>query len=66
MTGIHLFGQLCIGDLFNTKSARWVKTEDDEAICVMSGTYPVGKLCRFGEMDDVVVLWSAVLNAGVD
>jgi hypothetical protein len=55
---MYTFGQLRVGDLFNTKSARWVKTTSTYAVCVMSGTNPIGQQCPFKLSDEVVVLWS--------
>lgn len=57
------FGDLCLGDLFNTKAARWVKTSETEAICVMSALIGLGQIVPFDLARDVVLLWSAVLNA---
>lgn len=57
------FGDLCIGDLFNTKAARWVKTSESEAICVMSALIPVGRISPFDiGRNDIVLLWSVVLT----
>ncbi len=55
---MYTFGQLYIGDLFNTKDARWVKTSSHEALAVMSGCFPAGEMCRMGTLQEVVVLWS--------
>lgn len=56
------FGELCVGDLFNTKAARWVKTSESEGICVMSGLVALGKVRTFDKEIEVVLLWSTVLN----
>lgn len=58
------FGQLCIGDMFNTKAARWVKTSPDNAICVMSSIITLGEIKQFSHDDDhIVLLWSAILKS---
>lgn len=53
------FDQLDWGDLFNTKTARWVKVSDTEAICVMSGVHPIGEVSVIPADFDVIVLWTA-------
>ncbi len=55
---MYTFGQLYIGDLFNTKAARWVKISSHEALSVMSGCFAAGEMCRMGTLQEVVVLWS--------
>lgn len=55
---MYTFGQLAVGDMFNTKAARWVKTTATYAVCVMSGTNHVGQQCLFKLSDEVIVLWS--------
>lgn len=55
---MYTFGQLYIGDLFNTKDARWVKTSSHEALAVMSGCFAAGAICRMTATQEVVVLWS--------
>ncbi len=37
-----MFGDLSVGDMYNTKAARCVKTRPDEAIVVMSGMLEIG------------------------
>jgi len=54
---IITFGPLNVGDMFNTKSGRWVKQSDEDALCVMSGVHPVGWSTKFKPTDDVVVLY---------
>lgn len=56
------FQNLCIGDLFNTKSARWVKTEENMAIVVMSAILLKGKEYVFLDEETVILLWSSILN----
>lgn len=56
---MYTFGQLHIGDLFNTKAARWVKTTSSSAVCVMYGIRRVGQQCPFKMSDEVIVLWSS-------
>lgn len=41
------FGDLCLGDMFNTLSARWVKISETEAICVMSAIVTIGYVTKF-------------------
>ena len=55
---MYTFGQLYIGDLFNTKAARWVKISSHEALSVMSGCFASGAICRMTATQEVVVLWS--------
>ena len=56
------FGKICIGDMFNTKVARWVKTSETEAICVMSSIFSIGYIHSFGTKEPIVLLWSSVLK----
>lgn len=61
---MNTFGRLCLGDMFNTMTARWVKTSPTEAICVMSAIHPLGTIKQFEEDDEnIVLLWSAVLKS---
>lgn len=55
---MYTFGQLYIGDLFNTKAERWVKISSHEALSVMSGCFAAGAICRMTATQEVVVLWS--------
>lgn len=55
---MYTFGQLYIGDLFNTLAARWVKTSSREALVVMSNCFSVGETFRMTSTQEVVVLWS--------
>lgn len=55
---MYTFGQLYIGDLFNTKAARWVKISSHEALSVMSGCFSAGHICLMNATLEVVVLWS--------
>lgn len=59
---MYKFQDLCIGDLFNTKIARWVKVSANEAICVMSAVVGLGSIDYFKADEDVIVLYSAILN----
>lgn len=59
---IPTFGRICIGDMFNTKAARWVKTSETEAICVMSAVHKLGSIHPFSADADIVLLWSAILR----
>lgn len=56
------FEDLCIGDMFNTLTARWVKISETEAICVMSATVRIGNITSFPSDFNVLVLYSAILN----
>jgi len=58
----YTFGQICIGDMFNTKPARWVKTSPTQAICVMSAVVPLGQIQTIPEQTEIVLLWSCVLR----
>lgn len=53
------FGDLYIGDMFNTMVGRYVKTSETEAICVMSAIDKLGQICTFNDSTNIVVLWSA-------
>ena len=53
------FSELCIGDMFNTKVARWVKINDYQAICVQSGLIKLGSIQDFNQQQDVVLLYSS-------
>lgn len=59
------FGELEIGDLFNTKPARWVKISTTEAICVMGASVEIGDVCKFPEDYNVIVLWSSNPKFGI-
>lgn len=59
---MHTFGQLTFGDMFNTKSGRFVKLSDQRAICVLSAIHQVGALFDFEATDEVVVLYSEVVK----
>lgn len=53
------FGELCYGDMFNTKTGRWVKTDDKHAVCVMGALFGIGEIYQFAEDRDVIVLYTA-------
>lgn len=53
------FGDLAIGDLFNTLAARWVKIDKKRAIVVMSGVFAVGDVDKIAPGRDVIVLWTS-------
>jgi hypothetical protein len=54
-----LFKDLDIGDLFNTKAGRWVKTGEYHAISVMRTTVPLGTIELFHpDFEDIIVLYS--------
>lgn len=56
---MYTFGQLRVGDMFNTKPTRWVKTTDSYAVCVMSAIHLVGQQFAFKLSEEVIVLWSS-------
>jgi len=53
------FKQLQTGDMFNTKTDRYVKLTDGKAISVF---YAVGEIVNFPSKSKVVVLYSAKLK----
>lgn len=59
----NTFGQILIGDMFNTKSARWVKTNETNAICVMSSLFDIGSFQKFDPKESIVLLWSPLLRS---
>ena len=56
------FNDLCIGDMFNTKDARWVKVEAGIAMCVMSALLPRGCFRAMDRDEDVIVLYSSIVE----
>lgn len=52
------FGDLLVGDLFNTKTYRGVKKSDDEAICVFSALVNVGDIVVLSPEEEVITLWT--------
>lgn len=62
----YTFSDLLLGDMFNTKVARWVKTSDKSAICVLSSCVFVGDIHVFQPETQVVLLYSTVLRASND
>lgn len=57
----YTFNDLLIGDMFNTMSARWVKTSVTQAISVMSTLHPLGTIRTFYPDKEIVLLYSTVL-----
>ena len=56
---MYTFGQLRVGDMFNTMSARWVKTSQSEAMSVMRlGCFSIGETCHLAATQEVIILWS--------
>ena len=53
------FSKLAIGDMFNVKSGRFVKIEEDKGICVMSTIIKVGDICEFFQKQTVIPLYMA-------
>lgn len=62
MTRSYKFSQLCIGDMFNSTKARWVKVDKRCAIVVMSGLYNIGVVMQIDDDPEVTVLYSAILE----
>lgn len=63
---MYEFQNLTIGDMFNDKVARWVKTSLNEAICVMSAIVITGTIKKFQPDHTVVLLWSCCLKSDED
>lgn len=63
---IYTFDQILLGDMFNTKAARWVKTSTKEAICVMSACFELGIIKKFNPEEEVILLYSTVLRTDLD
>lgn len=51
------FQQLLIGDLFNTKWARYVKTSPSEAVIVMGSG--IGTIHTLEPFTEVTLLWTS-------
>lgn len=58
---MHTFKDLCSGDMFNTKAARWVKISDREAICVLSLQIDIGDIWEIEQDEPIVLLYSSIL-----
>lgn len=58
-----VFANLEPGDMFNTKLARFVKLDNETAICVYCNMFPlsIGGKHDFKPEDEIVVLYSARL-----
>lgn len=50
------FRHLNIGDIFNTKTARWVKKNDTQAVCIFDGVYTCGDIVDFHANMDVILI----------
>jgi hypothetical protein len=59
---MYTFGDILLGDMFNTKSGRFVKTNENTAICVMSALHAVGELIVFHSDVPIILLWSCMLE----
>ena len=59
----YTFGDLLIGDLFNTKSARWVKTSETEAIVVLSAMNRLGEIHKIPLDQGIILLYSSILRS---
>ncbi len=55
-----IFVDLLLGDMFNTKEARWVKISPTEAICVLSTIHRVGHIKGFPGEQTVILLYSSL------
>jgi hypothetical protein len=58
------FGDLMVGDMFNTMAVRAVKVSEDEAIVVMTmhPNLKAGDRIEYAPNDEVVLLWSCILE----
>lgn len=54
-----MFGDLKKGDMFNTKVGRYVKSDGNWAICVMSAIHTEGERYYFYDSDEVLIIYSA-------
>lgn len=59
---MHTFGELILGDMFNTTVGRYVKVSPTEAICVLSTMLPIGKICPIRDDMEVILLYSEVIQ----
>lgn len=59
---MYTFEDIGIGDLFNTRAGRWVKTSDTQGLCVMSTMLTVGSVHPFLGHQEILLLWSALLK----
>ncbi len=50
------FRDLDVGDIFNTKSARWVKRSSTQAMCIFDGVYSCGDIIDFHSNMDVILI----------
>jgi hypothetical protein len=58
------FEDLYVGDMFNTKAARWVKINSKEAICCVSDSpyFEIGCIENFEDNEStLIVLYSTLL-----
>ena len=60
------FKDLDIGDMFNTKIARFVKTDDNKALVVMGPRTMIGSFGYFdSDDDDFILLYSKKVKENV-
>lgn len=61
---MKMFSELAVGDMFNTMAVRAVKISENEAIVVltMHPNLKVGDRIEYGPSDEVVLLWSCILE----
>ena len=50
------FGDLSIGDVFNTKPGRYRKTGESEAVVIQSALSDIGSVVKFNEDHDVILI----------
>lgn len=60
---MYTFETICLGDMFNTKAARWVKVSATQAVVVMSGVFKVGDIRSIPSDERIILLYSSVLEA---
>ena len=56
------FGNICVGDMFHTDIARWVKINDKEAISVMSQVCSNGTIKKFENESQIDLIWSCLIK----
>lgn len=61
-----LFKDLDVGDLFNTKLARQVKVDEENAVVVMSSYLNVGDIIKVAPKSEVILLWTGHKNTEED
>ena len=59
---MYTFESICIGDMFNTKSVRYVKYSETDAIDVTPFSSHPGKIVKIHPKTSIVLLWSCCLE----